>query len=188
MSSSPTENSFTIESVKALVKDYPDFPKDGILFKDIFPIFQNHRALDCLLNHMADEAITFSKKLNGSKIDAVVGLDARGFLFGPTLALKLEAKFVPIRKRGKLPGILVSASYEKEYGVDIVEIQADSINQGDNVLIVDDLLATGGTCRAAEDLIKKLGANVVLNQFVIELCELNGRDILEAPIHSVIKY
>ncbi|OMJ08742.1 Adenine phosphoribosyltransferase [Smittium culicis] len=188
MSESNNSQEFTIEKVKALVADYQDFPKEGILFRDIFPIFLNPQALDCLLNHMVKVSVEFASKLAEKKIHAVVGLDARGFLFGPTLALKLNAKFVPIRKSGKLPGTLVNTTYEKEYGADTVEIQSNSILNGENVLIVDDLLATGGTCRAAEELIAKLGANVVLNLFVIELSGLSGRSILKSPIHSVIEY
>ncbi|PVU92808.1 hypothetical protein BB561_003616 [Smittium simulii] len=178
----------TIEDVKTLVGTYLDFPSEGIVFRDIFPIFRNPSALDCLLNTLVKEALDFAKKASSTKIDVVVGLDARGFLFGPTLALKLNAKFVPVRKAGKLPGVTIKHSYQKEYGSDELEIQADAILKGEKVLIVDDLLATGGTCKAAEALVEKLGATVVLNQFVIELVDLKGRDILSAPIYSAIKY
>ncbi|OLY84194.1 Adenine phosphoribosyltransferase [Smittium mucronatum] len=188
MSGTSAEQEYTIEQVKALVRDYPDFPKKGILFRDIFPIFLNPPALNCLLNHMVDVSVSFAQKLDNHRINAVVGLDARGFLFGPTLALKLNAKFVPIRKSGKLPGSLVKTTYEKEYGSDTVEIQADSILPTDNVLIVDDLLATGGTCKAAETLISKLGATVVLSLFVIELTDLKGKELLSSPTHSIIEY
>ncbi|PVV02475.1 hypothetical protein BB560_003071 [Smittium megazygosporum] len=177
-----------IEQVKELIKSYPDFPSEGVLFRDIFPIFQNPSALDCLLNNLVEQALEFAKKQGSIKIDAVVGLDARGFLFGPTLALKLQAKFVPVRKVGKLPGQTIKFTYVKEYGQDVMEIQADAILKDEKVLIVDDLLATGGTCSAAENLVSQLGATVVLNQFVIELSDLKGRDLLTAPIYSILSF
>ncbi|OMH84357.1 Adenine phosphoribosyltransferase [Zancudomyces culisetae] len=179
---------YTIEKVKSLIKTYPDFPQEGILFRDIFPIFQIPAAVDCLINYLAELALEEAKSAKCGKIDVVVGLDARGFLFGPSLAIKLGAKFVPIRKRGKLPGPTIKYEYQKEYGLDVLEIQSDAILPGENVLIVDDLLATGGTCGAAEKLVLNLGGRVILNQFVIELVGLGGRKSLSGKTMSVMEF
>ncbi|KAJ2233585.1 adenine phosphoribosyltransferase [Coemansia sp. RSA 1722] len=173
---------FTIEQVKALVREYPDFPSKGILFRDIFPIFQHPEAVECLVNHFVD----YIKALN-QQVDVVVGLDARGFLFGPLIAIKLGVPFAPVRKRGKLPGQVVSATYVKEYGPDVFEMQADAIEKGMNVVIVDDLLATGGSCKAAEDLVSQMNGNVVLDAFVISLVDLDGHKQLKAPVYALIE-
>src|SRR6185369_14128424 len=117
-----------------------------------------------------------------------IGLDARGFLFGPLLALRLHSSFAPIRKKGKLPGSIISAAYTKEYGVDEFEIQADAIQAGQNVVIVDDLIATGGSAYAAKELVEKAGGRVIEFVFVIELIDLKGRDKLGENVYSVVQY
>ncbi|ORX68399.1 adenine phosphoribosyltransferase [Linderina pennispora] len=174
--------SFTIEQVKALVAEYPDFPEKGILFRDIFPIFHHPAAVECLVEHFVERIRSLDKRA-----DVIVGLDARGFLFGPLIALKLNVPFVPVRKQGKLPGNVVSATYVKEYGPDVFDMQADSIKKGQNVVIVDDLLATGGSCKGAEDLVAKLQGNVILNAFVIKLVGLEGDKKLRAPTYALIE-
>ncbi|KAI9504088.1 adenine phosphoribosyltransferase [Coemansia spiralis] len=173
---------YTIEQVKALIREYPDFPSEGILFRDIFPIFQQPEAVVCLTDHFVERI-----KGLGKRIDVVVGLDARGFLFGPLIAIKLGVAFVPVRKRGKLPGEVVDVTYMKEYGEDIFQMQAEGIKAGQNVVIVDDLLATGGSCKAAEELVAKLKGTVVLNAFVISLEGLEGHKKLSAPVYSLIE-
>ncbi|KAJ2766972.1 adenine phosphoribosyltransferase [Coemansia nantahalensis] len=172
---------YTIDQVKELVREFPDFPSEGILFRDIFPIFREPEAVECLVGHFVEQVRGL-----GSPIDAVVGLDARGFLFGPLIALRLGVAFVPVRKGGKLPGGVVQAKYQKEYGVDVFEMHADGIQAGQSVVIVDDLLATGGSCRAAEELVGMLGGTVVLNAFVISLEGLEGRKQLKAPVYALI--
>lgn len=173
---------FTIEQVKALVREYPNFPSKGILFRDIFPIFHHPEAVDCLVEHFVGKI----KEL-GQQIDVVVGLDARGFLFGPLIAIKLGIPFVPVRKGGKLPGEVVKVTYMKEYGPDIFEMQSDAIKAGQNVVIVDDLLATGGSCKAAEELVGKLQGNVLLDAFVISLVGLEGDKKLKAPVYALME-
>ncbi|KAI8326220.1 adenine phosphoribosyltransferase [Martensiomyces pterosporus] len=173
---------FTIEQVKALIREYPDFPSKGILFRDIFPIFHHPEAVECLVDHFVERVKALDKTA-----DVVVGLDARGFLFGPLIAIKLGVSFVPVRKRGKLPGEVVSATYMKEYGPDVFEMQADAIKAGQNVVIVDDLLATGGSCKAAEELVGALKGNVILDAFVISLAGLEGEKKLRAPVYALME-
>ncbi|KAJ2095533.1 adenine phosphoribosyltransferase, partial [Coemansia sp. S142-1] len=158
---------YTIDQVKALVREFPDFPSKGILFRDIFPIFRHPEAVECLVDHFVERI-----KALGQRVDVVIGLDARGFLFGPLIAIKLGVAFAPVRKRGKLPGEVVSVTYMKEYGPDVFEMQADALAAGQNVVIIDDLLATGGSCKAAEDLVAQLKGNVLLSAFVISLVGL----------------
>ncbi|CAG8506829.1 2070_t:CDS:2 [Paraglomus brasilianum] len=173
-----------VEKIKNFVKAIPDFPKEGIIFRDIFPIFRDPSAVEALLTHIAHHV----QSTTNEKIDVVLGLDARGFLFGPLLALRLHASFAPIRKKGKLPGSIISAAYTKEYGVDEFEIQADAIQGGQNVIIIDDLIATGGSAYAAKELVEKAGGRVVEFVFVIELVDLKGRDKLGGNVYSVIQY
>ncbi|KAJ2818749.1 adenine phosphoribosyltransferase [Coemansia sp. 'formosensis'] len=173
---------YTIEQVKALVREFPDFPSEGILFRDIFPIFRHPEAVECLVDHFVERI-----KGLGQQVDVVIGLDARGFLFGPLIAIKLGVAFAPVRKRGKLPGEVVSVTYMKEYGPDVFEMQADALAAGQNVVIVDDLLATGGSCKAAEDLVAQLKGNVLLSAFVISLVGLEGDKKLKAPVYALIE-
>ncbi len=164
------------------IRDIPDFPQKGILFKDITPLLQNsaafHAALDRLAAHYA-----------GSGIQAVVGVESRGFIFGAVLAYLLNCGFVPVRKFGKLPHHTVTVEYELEYGTNIVEIHQDAIKPGQRVLIVDDLLATGGTVSAAMELVEKLGGHIAGIAFLVELTFLKGRERLKGfPVRSLVVY
>lgn len=164
------------------IRDVPDFPKPGILFKDISTVLSD----PALLRHSINELTATS---GGEKIDKVVGIDARGFIFAAPVALNLDAGFVPIRKKGKLPWDTHSMAYSLEYGENVVEIHKDAILPGESVLLVDDLLATGGTAAAAIKLIKQLEAKLVAASFLIELKGLNGRDLLgDTPVKAVIQY
>ncbi|KAI8520120.1 hypothetical protein Bbelb_033770 [Branchiostoma belcheri] len=171
-----------IDRLKAHIPTVPDFPKPGILFWDIMPIMQNPEVLSDSVS-LLEEHI----KESGIKVDVVVGLEARGFLFGPLLALRLNCAFVPVRKAGKLPGETVKCSYTLEYGKDTVEVQKNSIKPNQNVLIVDDLIATGGTMAGACQLMESMQANIVECLAVVELDDLKGRDkISKYPVHSLI--
>jgi adenine phosphoribosyltransferase len=170
------------DELKAAVRDVPDFPIKGILFKDITPILHDGRLFRIAVNSFADH-------LKGKKIDAVVGIDARGFIFAGAVAYKLGVGFVPVRKKGKLPYKTVVTSYTLEYGSETSEMHIDSLKKGDNVIIVDDLLATGGTAMAAATLVKQLGATIVEIDFLIELSFLKGRERLkDHPIFAAIVY
>lgn len=174
-----------------VVTAHEDFPKPGIVFRDIFPIF-----LSPALTRDAHNALLhLIREETGSKIDAVIGLDSRGFLFGPQLAQEFDCAFVPVRKQGKLPGRVVSVSYTKEYGKDSFELQQGVIRPGDNVVIVDDLAATGGSLAASIELVHILEANVVACVVMIELEDLKAREKLPnrpdgsaIPLLSVLKY
>ena len=172
----------TIDEIAKRVRNIPDFPKPGIQFKDITPVLADPRlfagAIDLLIQ----------KHVPGT-IDAVVGIDARGFIFAAAAALKLHAGFVPIRKKGKLPFNTHEASYELEYGSNTVAIHVDAVTPGSKVLLVDDLLATGGTAGAAISLLRKIGADIVEASFLIELGFLSGRAKLDhVPVRSLIIY
>ncbi|KAL8699624.1 MAG: hypothetical protein Q9201_005900 [Fulgogasparrea decipioides] len=163
---------------------YPDFPSSGILFEDILPIFADallHRSLIRALELRVDHDFGI-----GLRPDVIVGLEARGFLFGPSLALKLGAGFVPVRKQGKLPGPTETAAFEKEYGKDYFQIQKDGIKPGQRVLIVDDIIATGGSAAAAGSLVKKLGGSLIGYLFILELGFLRGKEKLDAPVHTLL--
>ena len=155
-------------NLSEFIRDVPDFPKKGIVFKDITPLLGNPEALRQAVSMLAEPYA-------GGGVDVVTGIESRGFIFGALVAERLDAAFVPIRKPGKLPAETLSASYELEYGADAIEIHADAFVPGAKVLMVDDLLATGGTMAAACDLVKRLGGQIVGVTFVIELCFLNGR-------------
>lgn len=168
-------------TLKSKLRQFPDFPSPGILFEDIMPIFQDPRAFQLLLDGFKIHLMS-----KGIRPDVIVGLDARGFLFGPALALQLGASFVPVRKKGKLPGETLKAEYQKEYGKDIFEIQKDSIKPGSTVVIVDDIIATGGSAKAAGLLVEMCGANVSEYLFLLELMFLKGRDQLNAPVFTLL--
>ena len=172
------------QKIQSVIRDIPDFPKEGIVFKDITPILADSAL--CL------EVIDFFvEQINGLKVDAVVGVESRGFLFGMMLANELKVPFVPVRKKGKLPYEVVSHQYDSEYGSAEVEIHVDAIQKSWNVLVHDDLLATGGTAAASAELIKKLGGVVCGFAFVIELAFLNGKEKLNEyndNIVSLVKY
>ncbi|KAI9861330.1 MAG: adenine phosphoribosyltransferase [Vezdaea acicularis] len=184
---SSTHSSTTAElaslkiSLRHALRQYPDFPSPGILFEDILPIFASPHSHAALIRALELHVLT-----SNHKPDVVVGLEARGFLFGPSLALRLGAGFVPARKKGKLPGGTVEAEYEKEYGVDIFQMQKDAIKPGQKVLIVDDIIATGGTAVAAGSLVRQLGAIVVEYLFLLELEFLKGKDKLDAPVYALL--
>ena len=160
-----------MEDIKRASRDIPDFPKKGIIFKDITPVLGNptlfKKVIDSFSEHYKDRGVT-----------AVAAIESRGFIFGSALALKLGVPFIPIRKKGKLPYKTVSATYDLEYGSDTIEMHEDAITADDNVLILDDLAATGGTAKASVELVEKLGAKVVGIAFVIELAFLNPRQKL----------
>lgn len=167
---------------KSFIRDVPNFPKDGIIFKDITPLLQSPE----MLNKTTEALVQL---VNGQKIDKVVGMESRGFIFGPLLASKLNAGFVPIRKPGKLPSTTLSETYDLEYGTDTLEIHTDSIQKGDMVLIHDDVLATGGTASAACKLVEKLGGTIVQCNFLIEITFLEGISKIEDyEAKSLLKY
>ena len=171
-----------MDRVKALMRDVPDFPKPGIVFKDITPILKDPEALGLIIEE-------FRNRFAGQDIDAVVGIESRGFIIGTPLALALNLPFVPIRKKGKLPFDRIEVSYKLEYGEATIEMHTDALEPGDRVIIVDDLLATGGTAVASIELVNKLGAEVVSCAFVIELGFLNGRKVLpNGKVDSLIIY
>lgn len=168
--------------VDSFIRDVPDFPKEGILFKDITPLLQSPDGLAKSIDGLADA-------VDPASYDIVCGIESRGFIFGTALAHKLGKGFVPIRKPGKLPWKTESESYQLEYGSDTIEIHVDAAEQGQRFLMVDDLLATGGTMAAALKLVRRIGADPVACAFVIELGFLPGRDKLgDVPIHSLLTY
>jgi adenine phosphoribosyltransferase len=168
--------------LKKLIRDIPDFPKPGIVFRDITPLLANPSGLALAIELLANP-------FRGKNIDLVVGAESRGFIFGTAVACCLSAGFVVVRKPGKLPHKRVSMSYDLEYGKDTLEMHADAIVTGQRVLIVDDLLATGGTMQACTELVKKLGGDIVGIAVLIELVGLAGRDKLSPhKVHSVVKY
>ena len=170
------------DELKAAVRDVPDFPIKGILFKDITPILHDGRLFRIAVDSFAD-------RHKNKKIDAIVGIDARGFIFAGAVAYKLGVGFVPVRKKGKLPYKTVVTSYTLEYGSETSEMHIDSLKKGDNVVIVDDLLATGGTAMAAATLVKQLGADIAEIDFLIELSFLKGRERLkDYPLFAAIVY
>jgi len=172
------------ERIAKAVRDIPDFPKKGIIFKDIAPILKDINLFSDIINFLAD-------KYKTAGITKIAGVESRGFLFGMPLALKMEVPFVPVRKKGKLPGDTVEVSYDLEYGSACMEVQSDAICGQDKVLIVDDLLATGGTALAAIKLVKKLKGTPGAVAFILELSFLNGRENLKnssVEIFSILKY
>ncbi|EGF79935.1 hypothetical protein BATDEDRAFT_25461 [Batrachochytrium dendrobatidis JAM81] len=173
-----------ITHLKAMIRSTPDFPKEGILFQDIFPIFEDPKATETLVNHIVQKISSSTP----SKVDVVVGLDSRGFLLGPWVANKLGAAFVPVRKAGKLPPPCHKVAYVKEYGTDYFEISKTAIKPGQNVVVIDDLIATGGSAKGAGDLIKLCKGNTVQYVFCVEIEFLKGKDCLDAPTISVFQY
>ncbi|HET54153.1 MAG TPA: adenine phosphoribosyltransferase [Ignavibacteria bacterium] len=168
--------------IKSLIRDVPDFPIKGIVFKDITTLLKSARGLKTASAELFELA-------KGKHINKVVGIESRGFIFGCLLAEKLDAGFVPIRKPGKLPAETLSETYTLEYGEDKIEIHKDAIEPGDKVLLHDDLLATGGTMEAAAKLIEKMGGEIVQISFLIELNFLKGREKLNKyDVHSLIQY
>jgi adenine phosphoribosyltransferase len=171
-----------MDHLKSKIRHVPDFPKPGILFYDITTLLQDPVGF-------RDAIDSLSQPFAGKGIDIVVGIESRGFIFGSAVADRLGAGFAPVRKPGKLPSTTVRASYDLEYGSDALEIHDDAVKPGQRVLIVDDLLATGGTAKAASDLVTRLGGQVHALAFLIELGFLNGRDRLAGQtLHTVLTY
>lgn len=170
--------------IQKLIRDVPDFPKPGIVFKDVTPLLADAQAMALVYEAMAAPFLA-----GDPKVDRVLGIESRGFIFGTPLAQRLGVGFAPVRKPGKLPWRTVAESYALEYGTDTLELHEDAVEPGMNVLVVDDLLATGGTLRAACRLVERLGAKVAACCVLIELGFLEGRKNLEGRrIHSVIRY
>lgn len=167
--------------LKGIIRDVPDFPKPGIVFKDITPVLTNGEAFKRVID-------AFVERYSVEDIDAVVGVESRGFIFGAPLAYRLGAGCVLVRKKGKLPYKTVEASYDLEYGSATIEMHVDSIKPGDSVIVIDDLLATGGTAAATCELLKKQGANIIECAFVVELAFLNGREKLRHNVCSLVTY
>jgi adenine phosphoribosyltransferase len=170
------------EKLQAAIRDVPNFPKPGIIFKDITPVLSDPQLLQLSIDKITATA-------ENLQIDKVVGIDARGFIFAPSVALTKNAGFVPVRKQGKLPWKTNSISYSLEYGENVLEIHQDAVKPGERVMVIDDLLATGGTAAATVKLLKQLGAEVVCVTFLVELNFLNGREAIECEnIHSILQY
>lgn len=168
--------------LKKFIRDIPDFPKQGIIFKDITPLLRNFNALKKSIDLIV-------QKFRKESIQYVVAVESRGFIFGSAVACKLGAGFIPIRKRGKLPYKTRGITYQLEYGTDTLEIHEDAVEPGSRVLVIDDVLATGGTTRAVCDLLKEQNANIVGVAFLIELGFLKGRNKLkDLPLYSIMKY
>ena len=169
------------------LRQFEDFPTPGVLFEDIMPLFSSHQLHADLIRALELKvADVFHTSIGEtSDIDVIVGLESRGFLFGPTLAMRLGAGFVPVRKKGKLPGSCETESFEKEYGADHFQIQSDAIQNGQKVVIVDDIIATGGSAAAAGRLVRKLGGELLGYVFMMELDFLKGREKLDAPVHTL---
>ena len=168
--------------LESFIRSIPDWPKEGILFRDITPLLADPKAFAAATGALAGPYVDVG-------IDYVAAVEARGFIFGAAVAERLDAGFIPIRKKGKLPFETESVSYDLEYGVDTLEVHRDAVAGGATVLMVDDLLATGGTMAAACELIEKVGGQIVGIAFLIELCDLAGREKLSAyQIHTLISY
>jgi len=172
----------SVEEVRAAIRNIPDFPKPGIQFKDITPVLADPRLFAASIDLLAGG-------FRPGQVDFVVGIDARGFIFAAAAALKLEAGFVPVRKKGKLPFKTHEQSYDLEYGSATVAIHTDAVKPGSRVLLMDDLLATGGTAEAAALLLQRVGAKILEAAFLIELKELDGRSrIRHCPVRSLVAY
>lgn len=170
------------ESIKSKIRAIPDWPKKGIMFRDVTTLIKDPEGLK-------ETVDLLHKRYKDKKIDNVVGIESRGFIFGAPLAYRLGCGFIPVRKPGKLPAEVVSEEYTLEYGTDKIEIHKDAIEKGDRILIVDDLIATGGTVAAARNLVKKLGGEIVECTFIVELTDLKGRDKLKGEkIYSVVEF
>jgi adenine phosphoribosyltransferase len=170
-----------VTRVRETIRDVPDFPKPGILFKDITPVLADPRLFTDVVNWMAGT-------LAGERVDKIVGMESRGFIFGAAVAPRVQAGFVPARKPGKLPCPVERVSYDLEYGSNTLEMHRDAIRPGDRVAIVDDLLATGGTAAATVELVRRLGGEVVMTVYMVELGFLSGRRLVDAPVASLIVY
>jgi adenine phosphoribosyltransferase len=177
-----SKSGLSSDQLKKLIREIPDFPKKGILFYDITTLLKDKSGYATLIDQLADHYI-------GKQVDLILGMEARGFIFGPALAYRLNAGFVPVRKPGKLPAATARVEYDLEYGSNALEVHNDAIEKGQRVLIVDDLLATGGTAQATAKLASSLGAQIAGLAFVVELDFLNGRDKLKPyDVFSLLHY
>src|SRR5277367_1503519 len=177
-----TTNDVSVEELAGAIRNIPDFPKPGIQFKDITPVLADARLF-------AGSIDLLTANFKPGMVDAVVGIDARGFIFAAAAAVRLEAGFVPVRKKGKLPFQTHEEDYALEYGTNSIAIHTDAVKAGSRVLLIDDLLATGGTAAAAAALLKKVGAEILEISFLIELGFLSGRDKLKNyPVRSIVHY
>lgn len=168
--------------LKKFIRDVPDFPVKGIIFKDITPLLLNHEAFSTAVDKM-------TKPFEGEKIDKILAIESRGFIFGAPMALKLGAGLIIARKQGKLPWKKVKKTYTLEYGEEILEVHQDAIEKDDRILIVDDLIATGGTARAMAELVEEMGGKVAGFAFLVELTFLEGRKLLKGyRVETIIKY
>ena len=182
MSNTASKTSMNCEPLKKLIREIPDFPKKGILFYDITTLLKDKLGFATLIDALAEYYLP-------KKVDLILGMEARGFIFGPALAYRLNAGFVPVRKPGKLPAATARVEYELEYGTNILEIHKDAVQKGQRVIIVDDLLATGGTAEATTKLATSLGAEIAGLGFVVELDFLKGRDKLrQYDVYSLLHY
>lgn len=172
-----------VKKIAETVTSHPDFPKPGVIFRDIFPVIAEPTVFSDLINVLVERVQT-----KCPTPDVVVGLESRGFLLGTPLAMALKLPFVPVRKKGKLPGKVKQVSYALEYGTDTFEAQVDKIKAGQKVIIVDDLLATGGSMKAASDLMTSMGAQVALCLVCIELVDLKGREKIDHPFDTILKF
>jgi len=171
-----------LSHLKASIRDIPNFPKEGILFRDITPVLQDASLFSSVID-------AFAAEMSKYEIDLIIGIESRGFIFSPALAYKMKKGFVPVRKKGKLPCETKQVSYSLEYGEAVLEIHRDALKPGMRVVIIDDLLATGGTAQAAAQLVEELGGKVELFVFMVELAFLKGRDKLGThEVFSLIKY
>jgi len=175
-------DAWKMEDLKAAIRESPDWPKKGILFYDVTTLLKQGPCFEQTINALLDP-------YKNQQVDLVLGIEARGFIFAPTVAYALKAGFVPVRKPGKLPAAKLQVNYELEYGTDCLEIHQDAIQPGQRVLIVDDLIATGGTARAVAEMVETMDATVVGLAFVVELGFLHGREKLaKYNVHSILKY
>jgi adenine phosphoribosyltransferase len=171
-----------IEGLKAAIREIPDWPKKGILFYDVTTLLKQGRCFEQAIDALTDP-------YREARVDLVLGIEARGFIFAPPVAYALKAGFVPVRKPGKLPAAKLQVNYELEYGTDSLEIHQDAIEPGQRVLIVDDLIATGGTAKAVAEMVETMGATVIGMDFLVELTFLHGREKLtKYDVHSLLKY
>ena len=177
-----TKSSTIQDEVRAHIRDIPDFPKPGIIFKDITPVLSNGELFKDVILHLAD-------RYRSEEISAIVGVDARGFIFSSALAAELGVGMVPIRKKGKLPSKTHSITYDLEYGQDTLEIHQDALEEGKKVILVDDVLATGGTIKACLDLLENISVEAIETAFLIELAFLNGKEKIKDTNHySLVSY